>query len=148
MPSIFLQHQCKLLLRYFSCRFFQTIYWIINATFFALLGSTTNWTSIGCTSDIQIGANWTFYLECSKSKTIDWFGYCKYFGGAFSALNFNTSFFNTFLKCKVWLISSCFHLFICMQYGALLIIHPKDSKWMKELSTYFCNCNFKVGHEP
>ena len=40
----------------------------------------------------------------------------------------------------------------CMQYlhddGALLIFHPEDPKWTKELTTYFFNYNFKVGHEP
>ena len=40
----------------------------------------------------------------------------------------------------------------CMQYvnddGALLIFHHENPKWMKELSTYFFNYNFKVGHEP
>jgi hypothetical protein len=40
-----------------------------------------------------------------------------------------------------------------MQYlhddGALLIFHPEDPKWIKELSSYFFNYNFKVGgHEP
>ena len=39
-----------------------------------------------------------------------------------------------------------------MQYlhddGVLLIFHPEDPKWTKELSTYFFNYNFKVGHEP
>ena len=40
----------------------------------------------------------------------------------------------------------------CMQYlhddGVLLIFHPEDPKWTKELSTYFFNYNFKVGHGP
>jgi hypothetical protein len=39
-----------------------------------------------------------------------------------------------------------------MQYrhddGALLIFHPEDPKWTKELFTYSFNYNFKVGHEP
>jgi len=40
----------------------------------------------------------------------------------------------------------------CMQYlhddGALLVFYPEDAKWTKELSSYFFNYNFKVGHDP
>ena len=40
---------------------------------------------------------------------------------------------------------------LCMQYlhdnDALLIFYLDDAKWRKELSSYFFNINFKVGHE-
>jgi hypothetical protein len=39
-----------------------------------------------------------------------------------------------------------------MQYlhddGTLLTFHHEDPKWMKALSTYFSNYNFKVGYGP